>query len=204
MSGRTLAGFLTMTITSSPWFHPDPEQSPLRLDIVPEKIVHALAAGAPASVVGAYGSPYIVGPECAGLWRMRSNQLHEVPADAPWITRFIVDPQLAFPVGVAGFHGAPDEAGMVEVGYRVEPAFRRRGYARRSLETLLNVARQHPDVLTVRATVSPDTRASRSLIEGYGFSETGEQWDEEDGREIIYYVSARPAPNDLRSIRNPS
>lgn len=39
---------------------------------------------------------------------------------------------------------------------------------------------------TLRATISPDNTPSYNLIAGYGFSEVGEQWDEVDGREIIY------------------
>jgi ribosomal-protein-alanine N-acetyltransferase len=55
---------------------------------------------------------------------------------------------------------------------------------------LLAVARAHPDVKVVRATISPDNHASRSLLDGYGFSEVGEQWDDEDGLEIILEVPA--------------
>jgi ribosomal-protein-alanine N-acetyltransferase len=176
-----------MTITSAPWQHPDREPPRVRLDVVPEGVLHALAAGepVPAEVV----SPYLAGPECASLWRMRSRQVLEAPADAPWVTRFIVDPTVGVPVGVAGFHGPPDAAGMVEVGYRVDPAHRRRGHARRALEILLAVARDHPDVRTVRATISPDNLASRSLVVDHGFVEEGEQWDDEDGLEIVFEVS---------------
>lgn len=182
-----------MTITSSPWNHPEPKLSQLHLDVVPEDIVHALAAGASAPFTSQYVSPYLAGPECLSLWRFRSKQIRDTPTDAPWITRLMIDPKVTVPVGVAGFHGAPDEVGMVEVGYRVDPALRRRGYARRSLETLLSVAQHHPDVRTVRATISPENMASRALIDSYGFEETGEQWDEEDGLEIIYEVSASAA-----------
>ncbi|TWX40800.1 GNAT family N-acetyltransferase [Frigoribacterium sp. ACAM 257] len=183
-----------MTITSSPWGHPEPRRSRLHLDVVPESILHALAAGESASLPLRHVSPYVAGPECVGLWRMRSEQIRRTPTDLPWITRLMIDPQVTTPVGLAGFHGAPDEAGMVEIGYRVDPELRRRGYARRSLETLLAVAQRHPDVSTVRATVSPDNVASRALVTSYGFVETGEQWDEEDGLETIYEVSASAAP----------
>ncbi|AWB86968.1 GNAT family N-acetyltransferase [Mycetocola zhujimingii] len=179
-----------MTITSSPWVHPEPSQSQLHLDVVPENVLHALAAGESASFVPRFVSPYLAGPECLSLWRMRSGQIVDTPTDAPWITRLMVDPRVTAPVGVAGFHGAPDDTGMVEVGYRVDPLLRRRGYARRSLETLLAVAQGHPDVRTVRASISPENTASRALVSSYGFVETGEQWDEEDGLEIIFEVSA--------------
>ncbi|SJM64436.1 hypothetical protein FM101_08585 [Arthrobacter rhombi] len=42
----------------------------------------------------------------------------------------------------------------------------------------------------VRATISPDNHASSSLVEAYGFKEVGEQWDDEDGLEIIFEVEA--------------
>ncbi|MBF4606663.1 GNAT family N-acetyltransferase [Curtobacterium sp. VKM Ac-1393] len=179
-----------MTITSSPWDHPLPKQSQVHLDLVPEGVLHKLAAGNSTSLVLQYVSPYLAGPDCAGLWRMRSKQINERPGDAAWITRLIVDPTITAPVGLAGFHGAPDAAGMVELGYRVDPEFRRRGYARQSLEILLAVAQRRPDVRTVRATISPDNAASLALINSYGFVENGEQWDDEDGREIIFEIPA--------------
>jgi ribosomal-protein-alanine N-acetyltransferase len=87
---------------------------------------------------------------------------------------------------MAGFHGPPNEEGMVEVGYQVDPAQRRRGYARQALETLLAVAHHRHDVRVVRATISPSNAPSLALVGGYGFVETGEQWDDEDGLEIIF------------------
>ncbi|GAA1122304.1 hypothetical protein GCM10009582_19490 [Arthrobacter flavus] len=84
----------------------------------------------------------------------------------------------------------PDADGMVEVGYRIDPNYRRRGYARRALEILLSVAQAQSEVRTVRATISPENTASRTLIEDYGFQAVGEQWDEEDGLEIIFEAAA--------------
>lgn len=183
-----------MTITDAPWYHPEPWRSRLHLDVVPLNVLHALASDEHDPLDLPFVSPYLTGPECRGLWRMRSTQIQDRPTDAPWITRLVVDPLLEAPVGLAGFHGAPDTAGMVEVGYRVDPGLRRRGHARCALETLLAVARCHPDVRIVRATISPDNKASRALIDDYGFVETGEQWDEEDGREIIYEAHTSTAP----------
>jgi RimJ/RimL family protein N-acetyltransferase len=180
----------SMTITLSPWDHPEPKQSQIHLDVVPEGVLHKLAKGETASLALQYVSPYLAGEECTGLWRMRSDQIKEHPGDAAWITRLIIDPSVPAPVGLAGFHGAPDAAGMVELGYRVDPKFRRRGYARQSLETLLAVAQRHPDVRTVRATISPENGPSLALISTYGFVENGEQWHEEDGREIIFEMLA--------------
>ncbi|WP_275451176.1 GNAT family N-acetyltransferase [Arthrobacter sp. H14] len=121
---------------------------------------------------------------------MRSEQITCAPADAPWVTRYVLVPGAVAPVGLAGFHGPPNADGMVEVGYRIDPGHRRRGYAREALETLLAIARAHPAVRVVRATVSPENVASRALVESYGFTTVGEQWDEEDGLEIILEVAA--------------
>jgi [ribosomal protein S5]-alanine N-acetyltransferase len=97
-------------------------------------------------------------------------------------------------VGHAGFHGPPDETGMVEVAYSVDPAYRRRGYARAMLAALLRRAAAEPGVSTVRATISPGNVASLATISGFGFAEAGEQWDEEDGRELIFEVDVPASP----------
>ena len=175
-----------MTMTSSAWWHPVPAQSQMRLVQIPERVFHAIARGGFAVSSAFPLSPYLTGSECLGLWQMRSAQLSARPADAPWVTRFVIVPRSDMPVGLAGFHGAPDGAGMVEIGYRIDPLHRRRGYAREALEIMLQVASSRPEVRTVRATIRPDNRASRALVGGYGFGEVGEQWDDEGGREIIF------------------
>jgi RimJ/RimL family protein N-acetyltransferase len=135
-------------------------------------------------------SEYLAGPECRGVWHMRSRQAEGDPASAAWVTGIIWDVRRRLAVGRAGFHGPPDDAGMVEIGYAVDPAHRRRGYARAALEALLARAAQEPRVHTVRVSISPDNVASYRLASQYGFREVGRQWDEEDGLEIIYEVDA--------------
>jgi ribosomal-protein-alanine N-acetyltransferase len=177
-------------MTMHPWTHPQSQQ--MQLVAIPKFVLDALAQGEAIDNAHAFlVTPYIAGVECIGLWRMRSEQLVDTPSDAPWVTRLVVVPGVDCAVGVAGFHGAPDDVGMVEVGYRIAPEYRRRRYARRALETLLSVASTSAEVQIIRATISPENRASRSLVDGYGFEEVGEQWDEEDGLEIIFEVAAR-------------
>ena len=43
----------------------------------------------------------------------------------------------------------------------------------------------------VRVTISPDNAPSIALAQQYGFTKVGEQWDDEDGLEIIYERAAR-------------
>ena len=136
-------------------------------------------------------TPYFVGPDQRGLWRLRSEQVAADPASAAWVTNVIWDDERRVAVGHAGYHGPPDARGMVEVGYEVDPAYRRRGYARAALESLLGRAAREPDVRIVRASVGPDNVASLRLLSQYGFVEVGEQWDDEDGPETVYEVDAK-------------
>ncbi len=135
-------------------------------------------------------SECFVAPEWRGTWRMRSEQVAQDPASAGWVTGVIWDERRQLAVGRAGYHGPPDESGMVEIGYAVDPACRRRGYARAALKALLHRAAHEPGVRTVRVSISPDNMASYALASQYGFVKTGEQWDDEDGLEIIYEVPA--------------
>lgn len=135
-------------------------------------------------------SAYFAGPDWRGVWQMRSRQVEENPASATWVTGVIWDEQRHLAVGRAGYHEPPDAAGMVEIGYAVDPVHRRRGYARAALEALLQRATDEPQVRTVRVTISPDNLASYELASQYGFIEVGQQWDDEDGLEIVYELAA--------------
>ena len=61
------------------------------------------------------------------LWQVRSDQIRQSPGSAPWLVRAVVDPESGAVVGHAGFHGPPDAAGAVEVGYTVVPDSARPG-----------------------------------------------------------------------------
>ena len=101
---------------------------------------------------------------------MRSEQVEQDPASAAWVTGVIWDEQEQVAVGRAGYHGPPNDSGMVEIGYAVDPAYRRRGYARAALEALLQRAAHEPQVKVVRVTISPDNTASYALASQYGFA----------------------------------
>jgi RimJ/RimL family protein N-acetyltransferase len=132
----------------------------------------------------------LTGPEHRALWRRRCRQVAADPAAAAWVTGVVWAPAISVAVGRAGFHGPPDTAGTVEVGYAIDPAYRRQGYARAALAALLERAAREPAVRTVRASVRPDNLASRSLVESFGFVPVGQRWDDEDGLETVY---ERPA-----------
>lgn len=156
-------------------------------------VFRALADGdvATASRVGPVpASEWLAAPVNRGVWRMRLEQARDDPGSEAWTTGYVWDPVREMAVGRAGFHGPPDGDGMVEIGYAIDPAFRRRGYARAALEALLARAEAEPAVRRVRVSISPDNHASQNLALPYGFAKTGEQWDDEDGLEIVYELAS--------------
>jgi RimJ/RimL family protein N-acetyltransferase len=141
-------------------------------------------------------TPWLAGEECRRLWRMRAVQVGADLAAAAWVTRVVWDPDRRLAVGRAGFHGPPDAAGMLEVGYATDPAYRRQGYARAALRALLDRAAAEPGVTTVRASVGPGNTVSRDLVLAHGFAQVGEQMDDEDGLEIVYERPAAPGAGE--------
>ena len=136
-------------------------------------------------------TPYFVQPDQRGTWARRAVQVSADPVAADWVTGVIVALDLGgLPVGRAGFHAPPDERGMVEIGYSIDPSYRRRGYARAAFVALLSRAIQDPTVRAVRVSIAPDNEASMAVVAPFGFVKVGEEWDDEDGLEYVYELNA--------------
>jgi RimJ/RimL family protein N-acetyltransferase len=156
----------------------------------PETLV-ALIDGdlaAASAAAGAELSQYLV--DEAWLWHIRLDQIRADPASAEWIARAAVAGSAGV-IGHGGFHGPPDDQGVVEVAYSVAPEHRRQGYAKAMLAALLERADADERVTAVRASIRPDNLASRATIAGFGFRKIGEQWDPEDGLEDVFLRPAR-------------
>ncbi|MDN4174653.1 GNAT family protein [Nocardioides sp. SOB77] len=167
--------------------------------------LEALATGDHAAARAASPVPLsdfvLTDPGCVATWRRRAEQVLLTPQDAAWVTGLLVAGASGdggasggegvgegvgeVVVGQGGFHAAPDEDGMVEIGYKVDPARRSRGHARAAVAAMLDRARRDPEVRVVRASVSPDNAASLAVLAPFGFVQVGEQWDEEDGLELV-------------------
>jgi RimJ/RimL family protein N-acetyltransferase len=159
----------------------------IRFVKLPPAALDALVAADLPAASAAAGHPlsaYLVAERW--LWEIRREQIARDPASAQWIARAAVAEPGGMVVGHAGFHGPPDADGMVEVAYSVDPAYRRRGYAKAMLAALLERADAEPAVTVVRASISPDNVASLATIAGFGFVRVGEQWDEQDGLELVF------------------
>ncbi len=138
-------------------------------------------------------------PELAGLvWpeadrrvlRYRVEALDADPAAAPYLLHVAVRDG-AF-VGRIGCHTAPDQNGTVEIGYAVVEAARGQGLGGLIVDLFLDWLTVQ-GVIHVEASVSPDNEPSLRLLGRRGFVETGERWDEEDGRELVLSKRLEPA-----------
>jgi len=160
---------------------------PLPLDAM--KALVAGELGRAGEITGVELPSFFAEERMIWLCNYRIAQIEADPASAPWLVHVVVADGHA--VGHAGFHGPPDENGMVEIGYSVVPEFRRRGYAKAIVRGLLERAASEPEVTVVRASISPDNEASLATIAGFGFTKVGEQWDDEDGLELLFERSTR-------------
>ena len=127
--------------------------------------------------------------EVRWLAGLRAQQVRLRPDDAPWLLRAIL---LCTPdgplqaIGYLNFHAGPDATGLVEVGYTLLPEARGQGYAIEAVRAAFDWASQVHDVHRFRASIAPDNERSLNLIGKLGFRQTGEQWDEEDGLELVF------------------
>ena len=166
----------------------------LELPLLSEHQLARLAAGSADEVAGELNA--MLPPEWADEVRriagFRLRQLRELPRDAPWLLRPMLLREGRIAVGHINFHGPPDAEGIPEIGYTVLPGYRRRGYASEAVRALFNWAASEHGVRRFRASVSPDNQASLGLIAKLGFTQVGDQWDEEDGLELVFEAAWPP------------
>jgi RimJ/RimL family protein N-acetyltransferase len=121
--------------------------------------------------------------------QFRIADLELDPAAQPWLGRAIVLTEADGTrriIGSAGFHSPPDAEGRVEIGYRVEPAYRRRGVATEVVRALFDWAAREHGVQRFRASVAPLNMPSLAIIRRFGFRQVGVQIDDIDGEELVF------------------
>jgi RimJ/RimL family protein N-acetyltransferase len=97
----------------------------------------------------------------------------------PWFTYWLVviaAGQNA--AGLAGFKGAPDDVGQVEIGYGIEPTCRRQGYATEAVGALMDWALAFPSCQAVIAHTLETNEASMAVLQNVGFRQIGADNDE--------------------------
>ena len=172
-----------------------PPRAP-RLDLRPFALadVDAAAAG-DAALARHLGAPVADGwmefPEAFAYWR---DRLAADPGLAAWgLYGFFLRDEGGVLVGGGGFKGRPDADGVVEIGYGIAPAFRRRGLAREGAAALVALAFAHPEVRAVRAHTLPTPNASNRLLTGLGFAFEGIAIEDPDDGPVWRWSLARPA-----------
>jgi RimJ/RimL family protein N-acetyltransferase len=112
------------------------------------------------------------------------------PEVAKYLLRVAVLRESMEIIGSAGFHNLPDNNGMIEIGFGIDPAFQNKGYGKQLLHGMWNWVLKDQRVKTLRYTVSPSNLISKQIIKKLEFNLVGEQIDDVDGVEEIYELSA--------------
>lgn len=165
-----------------------------RLELAPldPAVITALLDGA-AESIGLSAPDGWPDAHDAGFLRSRREQQEADPSRAQWVRGVVVaaDTPVRVLAGHAGFHGppgvnGPGTAGALEVGYTISTAHCGRGYATEDVAAFIAWAAHVHDVRHFYASVAPDNAPSLAVIARLGFTRCGEQWDDEDGLELVF------------------
>lgn len=133
--------------------------------------------------------------ELHGLYTMRLNQMRSDTSLQQWLLRAVIERNTRIIIGYVGFHTAPDPEylrdsvpGGVEIGYTIEPPFRRQGYASAAVQALMDWATRVHGVQRFVLSIRPDNTPSLRIAERLGFRKIGSHIDEEDGPEDVFLL----------------
>lgn len=145
---------------------------------------------------------------------MRLVQLEQSPEREPWLTRVIELRSENRIIGLTGFHGPPGAdalhewaPGGVELGYSIDPEWRRRGLAEEACRGLMAWASREQGVRRFVLSIAPTNRASTALARKLGFAKIGAWRHEVRGTEDVYRLEAPrerlspPAPERPARVR---
>ncbi len=154
-----------------------------RLNLIPCKLKHFEAFERDENELGEMlkvelAEGWLVFPEVIShSWEFLKNN-----SDAAnwWMYFFVHQPDRKL-IGNGGFKGKPDEAGTVEIGYAVAPAYRRKGLATEAAQGLIDFAFSHPQIRTIQAHTLAEENESVRVLRKVGMKFVKELNDLEDG-----------------------
>lgn len=122
-------------------------------------------------------------PGVAGIEAMRFTyeRLKDDPDALGWWTYLFVHVEDNVLVGPGGYNGKADESGMVEIGYAIVPAYRRRGLATEAAQGLIDHAFSHAHIERVDAHTLAERNASTRVLEKAGMKHVGTVSDPDHG-----------------------
>jgi RimJ/RimL family protein N-acetyltransferase len=93
--------------------------------------------------------------------------------NGPWGMCAIVLRDTGEVIGSIGFHGPPDEAGTVEIGYGIVEQYRGRGLMGESAVAICDLAWSWPEVRRIIARTEESNAASAGVLKHAGFRRNG-------------------------------
>jgi ribosomal-protein-alanine N-acetyltransferase len=139
--------------------------------------------------------PFLISASNRGIWRRRIDSIAADPENTPWMSRLVVyqDPESgeSLIVGRIGFHRKPDQRGMVEVGYEIDPEHMRKGHAKTAMRIVVELSRAIQGVNILKASIAPEKWIFRRIVEGEGLKKVGREVYERRGLEDIFEIDMR-------------
>jgi RimJ/RimL family protein N-acetyltransferase len=127
--------------------------------------------------------------DALGLFSLLIKQYQRDPAYMSWGGTIITRDDL-IAVGQMSFMGPPDDAGTIELGFGISPAYQRQGYATEMAQAMVTWALQRPDVRAIKAECRADNVGSIRVLENCGLQRVGRRIDEEDGPLLVWKRTA--------------
>ncbi|MDX1443646.1 MAG: GNAT family protein [Gammaproteobacteria bacterium] len=100
--------------------------------------------------------------------------------DAEWWTHLFIDENNRL-IGLGGYAGNPNDAGVIEIGYGVAPKVRGQGYATNSVKLLVSKAFSNPAVKEIIAHTLAEEDPSTRVLEKNGFTKVEDLEDPQEG-----------------------
>lgn len=108
------------------------------------------------------------------------EKIKEKPTEVKWFSYLAIENKTRTLIGSCGFKGAPDQEGMVEIGYEVAEDFRNQGYATEMTRLLIDLAFMDEKVKKIQAHTFAEKNASVRVLEKCNFNFIKESHDEND------------------------
>lgn len=122
-------------------------------------------------------------PGVAGIEAIRFSYeyLKAHPDALGWWTYLFIHVKDNVLVGVGGYKGRADEAGMVEIGYAIVPVYRCRGLATEAAQGFVDYAFSHQHIHRVDAHTLAERNGSTRVLEKVGMKHVGTAHDPDAG-----------------------
>lgn len=111
-------------------------------------------------------------PEKLDMFEYAIARLESDPDEADWRVHLFLDGSGRL-VGSGGYHGPPDENGVVEIGYEIAPEFRGKGLGAQAVAELVKRAFADNRVQVVKASTEPVLNASVRILKSLRFFNRG-------------------------------